>query len=63
MPVGVCNRILKTSEVGKSPAPAATVGRRRVPSTKNGVSDFMARECLVEVRLHEFAALYQIALV
>ena len=30
---------------------AAAAGRRRVPSTRNGVSDFMARARLVEIRL------------
>ena len=49
------------SESGKNPTPADTVGRRHVSSTKNGVSDFMARARLVEDRLRELGALYQMA--
>ena len=47
------------SESGKNSTPADTVGRRRVSSAKNGVSDFMARARLVEDRLQELDALYQ----
>ena len=50
-----------TSQSGKSSTLAVTVGRRRVSSTKNGVSDFMARARLVEDRLQELGALYQMA--
>ena len=52
---------LPVSSSGERPALAAAAKRRRVPSTKNGVSDFMARGRLVEVRLQEFRALYQTA--
>jgi hypothetical protein len=36
---------------GQSPPCSAAAGRRRVPGTRNGVSDFMARARLVEIRL------------